>query len=522
MEKLSFSYLNIDKCSEDAEVFLNKAKVDRRETLRIKLMLEEVLLRYRDKFGEDTQYIFRCVKKFFSQRIEIIIEGDSYNPFEEESDTVMIQKLLAGVGLAPTWSYKNGKNHIVFCPKKKPLSQTKKILVSVVIAIVMGIVCNFLPEIMVNNVSSYLLSPLTNMFVGSLSAVSGPMIFLSILGSICNMGDLETLGKIGKKTILTILGVGFLTSVFSCLVMTAFATLQNASGGVTDISGILDMVYGIVPGNLFLPFTEGNVLQIIFIAVICGIAMLVLAGRVPQILSLIEQLNLLIQTIMEGVASLLYVLVFVMLLDMIVCGEVSTFLSSYKIVLWSLGLLAGFLIIILLFVSIHQKLSPVFLMKKILPTFLIGLMTASSAAAFTTNVRDAEKKLGMDKKFVRFGIPLGQIIFKPGFITMLTALEFGMAKFYDLEISVSWIAIACIVNFIMSVAVPPVSGSAFACFTIVFTQLGIPAEAIAVAFAIDMILDFPCTGVGLAGLQLALVEVADSLNLLKKDVLRNK
>jgi len=45
MEKLTFSYLNIDKCSESAEDFLQKAKVDRREALRIKLMLEEVLLR---------------------------------------------------------------------------------------------------------------------------------------------------------------------------------------------------------------------------------------------------------------------------------------------------------------------------------------------------------------------------------------------------------------------------------------------------------------------------------------------
>jgi len=205
----------------------------------------------------------------------------------------MIQKLLAGVGLAPTWNYKNGKNYIVFCPKKKPLSLTKKILVSVVAAIVLGILSGFLPEIIVSNVSAYLLSPLTNMFVGLLGAVSGPMIFLSILGSICNMGDLETLGKIGKKTILTILSMGVLISIFSCLIMASSVTLQNANESTTDISGVLDMVYGIVPGNLFTPFTEGNVLRIIFVAVICGIAMLVLAGRVPQILTLIFQLLLL-------------------------------------------------------------------------------------------------------------------------------------------------------------------------------------------------------------------------------------
>jgi len=91
---------------------------------------------------------------------------------------------------------------------------------------------------------------------------------------------------------------------------------------------------------------------------------------------------------------------------------------------------------------------------------------------------------------------------------------------YDLPVTVSWIVIACIVNFIMSVAVPPIPGGALACYTIIFTQLGIPADAIAVAFAIDMIIDFPNTGIGLGGLQLVLVEVADSLKMLNKDILK--
>lgn len=521
MEQLLLTYLNIDTSCEKAEMFLQKANVDRREGLRIKLMLEEVLLNYRDKFGEEAEYKFRYIKRFFSQRIEIIVEGEAYNPFEgRDIENEVIGRMLAGVGLAPTWNYKNGKNHIVFLPKKKPLSQMKKILISSILAIIMGGAFTLLPDSFVNGVSSYILTPVTDKFVGLLSAVSGPMIFLSILGSICNMGDLETLGKIGKKTIFIILGVTFLTSVYSCLVMTAFSTLQTGGGGSSDISGVLDMVYGIVPGNLFAPFTEGNVLQIIFVAVVCGIAMLILAGRVPQITSLIEQLNMLIQTIMEGIASLLYVLVFALLLNMIVSGKIAALLKSYKIIIWSLILLAGFMLLCLMIVSVHQKVSPGILVKKITPTFLIGFMTASSAAAFTTNVHDAEKKLGMDGKFVRFGIPLGQIIFKPGFITELAALEFGLAKVYDLQITFSWIVIACIVNFIMSVAVPPIPGGALACYTIIFTQLGIPADAIAVAFALDMILDFPGTGIGISSLQLVLVEVADSLKMIRKETLK--
>ncbi len=520
MENYHFSYQNIDACCEATEQFLKTAKVDRREGLRTKLMLEEMLLRYRDRFGEEAEYVFRCVKRFFAQRIEIIVAGEPYNPLTEEEETEIVQKLLAEMGLAPTWSYKNGKNYLVFCPKKKPLSQTKKIVVAAFFAIVTGLLVPFLPEGIASGMSTYVLTPVTDKFVGMLSAISGPMIFLSIVESICSMGDLETLGKIGKKTILVLLTAAFLTSIYSCLCIGVFTTMEAGGGSAADFSGVVEILYGIVPVNLFTPFTEGNVLQIIFIAVLFGSAMLVLVGRVPQIMSMLEQLSMVIQTIMEGVASLLYVLVYVLLLDMIVGGSIRSLLSSYTILLWVLALLVGFSIIVVLWVAVHQKVSPVLLVKKVMPTFLIGLTTASSAAAFGTNVRDAEGKLGIERRFVRFGIPLGQIIFKPGFIVMLTALEFGMAEFYDLPVTFSWIIIACVVNFLMSVAVPPIPGGAVACYTIVFTQLGIPMEAIAVAFAIDMITDFPNTGVGLGSLQLLLVEVADSLKMLDKDKLK--
>ena len=52
------------------------------------------------------------------------------------------------------------------------------------------------------------------------------------------------------------------------------------------------------------------------------------------------------------------------------------------------------------------------LIKKLLPTFLIALSTASSSAAFGTNIESC-KALGIDKKLINFGVSIGQIIFMP-------------------------------------------------------------------------------------------------------------
>ena len=59
-----------------------------------------------------------------------------------------------------------------------------------------------------------------------------------------------------------------------------------------------------------------------------------------------------------------------------------------------------YLVGMVLWISSRKKLSPLLLIKKAFPTFLIALTTASSAAAFSTNVKDANKKLGIDKNLV--------------------------------------------------------------------------------------------------------------------------
>lgn len=63
---------------------------------------------------------------------------------------------------------------------------------------------------------------MTDTFMGLLTAISGPIIFLSILGSITGMGDVETLGKIGKKTISVSLFVTLLVSLLAFLLMLPF------------------------------------------------------------------------------------------------------------------------------------------------------------------------------------------------------------------------------------------------------------------------------------------------------------
>ena len=520
MEQYNFSNSNIDLACEAVGEFLAKVGVERREALRTKLTFEEVLLEYQSKLGEEATFKVRLIKRFSSIKVEIMVEGESYNALVKNSDEGdVIQGLLAGIGLAPTWNYKNGKNYIVFIPKKKPLSGTVKMVAAIGLAMIAGMILNLLPDSVRTGVNDYVLSPVTNAFVGLISAVSGPLIFLSVLGSICSMGNMETLGKVGSKTIKVILlymtVITVLMTAFICL----FYHIEMGGGGISGFSQILDLIYDIIPSNLFEPFVIGNPLQLIFISVIVGLAMLVLSTRVDSVFKLVEQMSAIVQTMMSGLSSMLPILIFVLFTGMISNGNFGAILDSWKIIALMMLVIVVYYVINLLRIGVIKKVSPVLLFKKAWPTFLVCLTTASSAAAFSTNVRDANKKLGIDKKLVDFATPIGQVLFMPGYVAMLFCMEAGFAESCGVPITLPWVLIALITNLLLSFAVPPVPGGAMMGFTIAFTQLGVPMEVMGIALAINAITDFPATACNVSGWQLTIIDVADSLHMLDKESL---
>ena len=522
MEQLDFSNSNIDLTCEDVGAFLTSVGVEKREALRIKLTLEEILLDYQAKFGKEATFKVRCVKRLLTIKVELIVAGRVYNPLEKDEEENAINGILAGIGLAPSYGYRNGKNHIIFIPKKKPLSSTVKMGVAIGLAIIAGILLNLLPEGIRVGANEYVLTPVTDAFMGLVSAVSVPLIFLSILGSICSMGNMETLGKIGSKTIKVILLYMTVISVFMTVLGSLFFHVQWGGGGTSGFSQVLNLIYNIIPSNLFEPFVTGNTLQLIFISIIVGLAMLVLSSRVSSVFKLVEQFGAIAQTIMSGLSSMLPILIFVLFTGMISGGEFGMLLESWKIIAVFLLLITIYFALTVLYIALRKKVSPTLLLKKTWNTLVIALTTASSAAAFQKNIRDSNKKFGIDKRLAEFGTSLGQVLFSPADVAILFAMEVGFAEMYGIAITPQFLITALITNLLLSFSIPPVPGGSVMGYTIAFTQLGIPLEVMGVVLALDVIIDFPATACNISGWQLTMIEVADSLDMLDKETLCKK
>ena len=219
---------------------------------------------------------------------------------------------------------------------------------------------------------------------------------------------------------------------------------------------------------------------------------------------------------------MLPILIFVLFTGMISGGEFGTLLDSWKIIAVFLLLVMVYYATTVLYIAFNKKISPALLLKKTWKTFIIALTTASSAAAFQKNIRDSNKKLGIDKRLAEFGTSLGQVLFSPADVAILFAMEVGFAEMYGIAITPQFLIIALITNLLLSFSIPPVPGGSVMGYTIALTQFGIPLEVMGVVLALDAIIDFPATACNVSGWQLTMIEVADSLDMLDKETLCKK
>lgn len=523
MERFTLTNESIGQTVEQVTHFLRGQKLDNKDALRMTLALEEALLCYRDALGEQTQCELKCIRRLGRVRVELAVEGRRLDPFAADDEEAFSQLLLSGLGLAPVWQYKNGQNVIVFAPKRKKPSQLVYILAAVALALVTGWASQYLPSGVQESIMNDFLTPIDDAFRGLLNAVAGVMIFLSVTWSICSIDDMAALTSIGKKMIgrmLVLMAV--IPTVFVLCVLPLFELVTGAGAGSIELSEPFSMIIGVVPTGIFSPFIEGNFLQIVFLAAIVGLALLALGSKSSQVVSLVGQLNGVVQLIMEVICSLICLSVFITIYGMVLSGSFASLAEAYKTPLMIVLACLFPDVLYTVWVCVKCKVRPAVFLRKALPSFLIALTTASSSAAMSGAMDTCKKQHGIDDKLVNFGVPLGQTLFGLGSVMEFLMLGFCMAELYGVAITPVWIVTAIFMAVILTIAAPPIAGGGAALLSILFAQLGIPAEALAIAVAIDVIADFLLTSTNVFCRQGELILVSNKLGMLDLERLRSK
>lgn len=513
----------IDILSQEFSESLMEAEVDRKDIIRLRLSLEEILESWLPQLP-DAPVTFLARKRLGKQVIEIRIEGKEMHSVEKLEGYALSGQLLAQAGLALIQSYKNSGNCLAVYPaKKQKMGQMQKLSVAIVAAVCLGLLQRLLPEGVQTSIRA-VTDPLFTLILNLLRTISSPMIFLAICWGIFNIGDITAIGRIGKKVITRIISWTFLVSAATAFCLSCFTHVELSSGGasVSGFSEIYQIILDIVPSDIISPFLNGNTLQIIFLGAAVGVALLILGDRVSATRAIIEQMNEVVQLLMEAIGSLIPLFVFFSLFGLMGSDFDAELMGIFKALVIAFFGCPLITLLFMIALSVRYKVEFMVLVKKLLPTFLIGVTTASSSAAFATNLETCEKKLGIPETMSHFVVPLGQVIFKPGAVVGFSGVCLCMAVNYGVAITPAWLVTMAVVVGLLAMAAPPIPGGALTCYTVMFTQLGIPVEAVALAVAINSLVDFIMTANNLTCLQIEAVAVSGKLGMLDKECLRNK
>ena len=510
----------IDLACQELENYMTAQGIEHRLQLRTRLSFELVLLQYQERFGRETYVELICGKRFRRLQLRLILRGDRYEPFTAQGGNSnelneLLDRFSVLQGMAPGYQYVHGQNVVTYSPERRPrLSSTMQIVLAILLAVLAGVLSMQLPAAARTAVSDDFLSPLFSLITGLISGIAAPLIFLSVALSICTIGDMETLNRIGKGLLWRFLSGLLLTALPVCVICFPAFAGSGSQGGDFSFGELFSLLLDIIPTNIFQPFVNGNTLQLIVLAAAAGIAMIILASHTQQLLTGAEQILCLLQYWMSASCALVPLIVFISIYNLIIQNKLAAAFSAWKLVLifciCALLTTAGNLVL----TGLRLHMSPLAFLHKISDPVLTAFTTASSVASMDSNQKALKENLGIEKLLADFGLPLGQILYRPGSLIRNLCFAFGFASMYGVSISPGWAVTAVLICLLCTIAAPPIPGGSLSIFLIIFTQLGIPEEAVGLAATLNAVMDFPITGENILSLSCQIAGFAGSVNMM--------
>ena len=251
-----------------------------------------------------------------------------------------------------------------------------------------------------------------------------------------------------------------------------------------------------------------------------GIAMLHMGQKADRLTEIFDEVNLVAILSNSYLNRFIPIYVGLMVCNQILTGQLAVLSGFLKLLLMVIGAMFVTIAAYTAFVCIRLKVSPRRYIRKLMPSFMISLTSANVGAAFTTTIDTLIGPLGVEANFAPLAYNLGGILFRPGYCIVFTACSLFAAGMYGIEVTWSWLLATFLLSFILSVATPQVIGGTAVCFSILFSQLGIKAEALTVMISVNAVFEFLTVAVNNYCLQSQIVLLGNSFGKLDVKKLR--
>ena len=393
------------------------------------------------------------------------------------------------------------------------LSAPKNLTRNVLIGMAAGILVastfyylqGFINEDISLGVEKYIFNLGGQIFKNLLMLVVVPLVFFSLVSGISSLSNMVKLGSIATKTI----GLYLFTTAIAVSLALFFGWAFNLSGfeGTVDSyvppsgdSSLYGTVLRIFPNNIFGAFIENNMLGIVFISILFGLALNLTDDLTNGFSKTFERFNIVFLKIVLLIMTFAPIGVFCLMGSYVMAKGLNIFGDLVQYVLLLIFVLAFHMIFTYsLILKSFANLSPLIFFRKMKNVALFAFSTSSSAATIPVTLKAVTDDLGVKKDVSSFVVPVGATINMDG-----TAIMQGLATMFiastvgvDLTlIQYGQIVILAIVTSIGTAAVPSAGTVTLA---LILGSLGLPLDAIGLILAVDRILDMIRTAVNVCG-----------------------
>ncbi len=371
------------------------------------------------------------------------------------------------------------------------------------IGMVLGILVGLLASSMGWSASYF--QPFGQLFINLIRMVVVPLVFVTLVAGAASVGDVRCLGRIATKTLVYY----FVTTAIAIIIGLILANIVQPGVGL-DLSkdnlkavtvtppALSAVLLGIIPINPMDALAKGNMLQIIFFAVLVGLCINMCSEKTRVVSSFFDGMSEIMIKVTTIVMLYAPIGVFALMAVTVTNHGIAVLLPLIKLVaIMYVASLCQILFVYLPCVR-YCKIKAGHFFKMLSAPLMIAFTTCSSAAALSANLIGVQK-LGASKQVSTFSIPLGNTINMDGAAIYMGIASIFAAQVYGIPMPLDKQVTIVIMAILASIGSMGVPGAALIMVTMVFTQVGIPLEAIALVAGVDRIMDMARTTINVLG-----------------------
>ncbi|MBD3220792.1 cation:dicarboxylase symporter family transporter [bacterium] len=389
----------------------------------------------------------------------------------------------------------------------RKIDLTAWILLGLAAGIVVGLLQYWLLPPSVNDATvRYFHDPVGRVFLNAIRLMVVPLVIVSLTLGTAAIGDLRKLGRIGGKT----MGIYLMTTAIAITIgLTLASTVEPGSNLDIDVDAsfegrvappLADTLVDIVPANPFAAMVEGKMLQVIFVAILAGLALAAVRERAEPLMGVLESLDAMIQRMVIMIMWIAPLGVLALIAKVIVSEGLAVFLPLLKYMACVLGaLLIHLLVTMPLILTLLARVSPLRFFRNVYPAMIVGFSTSSSNATLPVTMEVAEHRLGAREEVHAFTLPLGATINMDGTAIMQGVATVFIAGVYGIDLSIGNFLQVILMATLASIGTAGVPGVGLIMLSMVLVEIGLPVEGIGIILGVDRLLDMSRTAVNIAG-----------------------